>query len=201
MEACSRLGGRLVITMFNNRAFITEAETNALISYVQIAAADVVEVGTYLGGTAENIAPFLPTDCALWTVDLCAGFVDHLNPALVYHDYLAQFERVFYVIGDSAQVGQHWGRDIGFLFIDGNHQHGFVSDDFDVWTQWLVPQGVVALHDAAGWADGARPWHMTLNNERLIHEPGPMAVVDRVVSSGDWRQVQVVDSVVFLTRA
>lgn len=186
---------------FNKRAFITEAETLALIRYVKKATADVVEVGTYFGGTAQNIAPHIPEGLALWAVDLFSGFVEHRNPSVLYHKYLVGFGNVFFVMGDSRKVGRYWGRAIGFLFIDGSHNTKVVLEDFDVWTPWLTPGGIVALHDSTGFEGGAKPVFRSLNNYNLIIEQGPQRAVQDALESGEWKVVEEVDTITFLVRA
>lgn len=186
---------------FNKRAFITEAETLALIRYVEKTAKDVVEVGTYLGGTTQNIAPYIPEGLTLWSIDFFGGFEGPLNPAVTYHKYLVDFGNVFFVMGDSREVGKRWNRDIGFLFIDGCHWTQVVLVDFEVWTPWLIPGGVVALHDSAGFERGTvYPQFRTLNNEVVIHEPGPERAVQDALESGEWKVIEVVDTVTFLER-
>jgi len=192
---------------FNTRAFITEAETLALIRYVKNATKDIVEVGTYLGGTAENIAPHIPRGLALWSIDIFGGFSGGMNPATIYHEHLVDFKNVFFTMGDSREIGKYWGSDIGLLFIDGCHWVDPVLADFAVWTPWLIPEGIVALHDSTGFvreAKGVRPIRLypSLNGYKsLIYEAGPEKAVQDAVESGEWEVVEEVDTTTFLKRA
>ena len=190
---------------FNKRAFITEAETLALIRYTRASKGDVVEVGTFMAGTAENIAPHIPEGCALWPIDFfssdgSSGFVKEKNPATLYHKYLVDFGNVFFVMGDSRKLGKYWGRDIGFLFIDGSHHTVNVLVDFDVWAPWVILGGVVSLHDSTGFKLGVTPKFRTLNGYNLIYEPGPERAVQDAVKSGEWEVIEEVDTITFLKR-
>lgn len=40
-----------------------------------------------------------------------------------------------------------WEREIGLLFIDGDHSYEAVRDDLANWTPFVGPGGIVALHD------------------------------------------------------
>lgn len=186
---------------FNKRAFVTEAETLALIRYVEKSTKDVVEVGTYLAGTAENIAPHIPEGLALWSIDFFGGFNGSWNPSVLYHAHLVDFGNAFFVMGDSRKLGKYWGREIGLLFIDGNHQVDVVLEDFEVWSPWLAPDGIVALHDSTGFIRGEEPpWYMSLNGHRLIYEPGPEKAAQVAVESGEWEVIEKVDTTTFLAR-
>lgn len=191
---------------FNKRAFITEAETLALIRYVKKVAGDVVEVGTYLGGTTENIAPYIPEGQALWSVDHFEGCQHDRNPSTLYHKYLVDFKNVFFVMGDSRELGKYWDRDIGFLFIDGDHSAQVVAADFAEWTPWLATDGIVALHDSTGFERGSmNPRFRTLNNQMisgqdLVYEPGPEEVVRVALESGEWEVIEEIDTITFLAR-
>lgn len=46
-------------------------------------------------------------------------------------------------------VGLLAGRKIDFLFIDGDHTHDAVWEDFNKYTPYLYGKGIIALHDAA----------------------------------------------------
>ena len=38
-------------------------------------------------------------------------------------------------------------KNVGLLWLDGDHSYEGVRGDFDAWLPWLVTDGVVALHD------------------------------------------------------
>ncbi len=187
--------------MFNNRAFITEAETLAIIRYTKAAKEDIVEVGTYAGGTAENAGQHTPEGLAWWAIDTFEGFNDQKNPVLSYKNHLAKYGSIFNVQGDSREMGKFWKKSIGFLFLDGSHYVDDVRRDFEVWTPWLIPGGIVAVHDSRGFDHGSvYPKFPSLNGFDLIHEPGPEAVVDEALVTGEWQLIEIVDTVAFLTR-
>ena len=56
-----------------------------------------------------------------------------------------------------------WDRPIVFLFIDGLHDYFNVASDFHHFEKWIVPGGLIALHDYADYYPGVK----TFVNELL----------------------------------
>lgn len=57
-------------------------------------------------------------------------------------------------MGASVDVAADFDQPIGLLFIDAEHSYDACHADFDAWARWVVPGGVVALHDYAGKPEG-----------------------------------------------
>lgn len=181
----------------DKRAYITEAETIALLRYVREAKADIVEIGTFFGGTTRNLARHLPPDpnIALWTMDLF-NYYSRIDPVPIYDD-LAELERAFVLVGNSNHIGRYWRRDIGLLFIDGGHDYTTVSNDFNIWSQWVIPRGIVAMHDAKAIAE-----IMSLRNMEIGGDPGGVVIfADEVKEAGEWEVIEEVDSTLFFARS
>jgi len=51
------------------------------------------------------------------------------------------------VIGDSPTVGRHWRTPVGLLFIDGGHALDVAMNDYRVWSGFVAPGGLLAIHD------------------------------------------------------
>jgi predicted O-methyltransferase YrrM len=62
-----------------------------------------------------------------------------------------------------------------FVFVDGNHGYEHVRQDFDLWSQRLIPGGVIAFHDANG------------------KMPGPPRVVAEVRERADFEFLSLVE--------
>lgn len=182
----------------DRRAYITEAETEALLRYAQEAKADIVEIGTFFGGTAVNLARRLPPDpnIALWTIDLFNYYSQGIDPVSIYND-LVEIERAFVLIGNSNHIGRYWGRDIGLLFIDGGHDYATVSNDFNTWSQWVIPGGIIAMHDAK--AIKVMP---SLLGMKIGGDPGGVVTfATEVREAGVWKVIEEVDSTLFFVRS
>jgi MMP 1-O-methyltransferase len=50
----------------------------------------------------------------------------------------------------SSVVGKHWTEPIRFLWIDGDHTYTGAKLDVDTFRPFLVPGGVIAMHDVLG---------------------------------------------------
>ena len=57
-------------------------------------------------------------------------------------------DQITLIRGFSVEVAESWeGPEIGFLFIDGDHQEAMVRADWDAWGWYLAPGAVVAFDD------------------------------------------------------
>lgn len=50
----------------------------------------------------------------------------------------------------SSDVGAHWNRPIGYLWIDGSHRYEDVLKDIDLFVPHVVPGGYIVFDDAHG---------------------------------------------------
>lgn len=46
-------------------------------------------------------------------------------------------------------VERYPGDPIEFLFIDGDHRYNYVKMDVELWTQFMISGGVIAMHDSS----------------------------------------------------
>jgi MMP 1-O-methyltransferase len=138
----------------------------------------VVEIGVYEGSSTLVLAEHLPSDAVLHLIDpfsddagLFAGWrgsawatrrvVDravrrHGGPTLRWH------------VERSQDAGRRWVTPVDLVFIDGDHSQEACREDWDLFSPWVEPGGVVVIHDARQGAPGG---------EGL---PGPTAVVDEL---------------------
>jgi predicted O-methyltransferase YrrM len=58
--------------------------------------------------------------------------------------------------GTAASVGANWGAPIDLLFLDGDQSPEGARLSFDVWSPFLKPGGIIALHNSSDheYADG-----------------------------------------------
>jgi predicted O-methyltransferase YrrM len=93
---------------------------------------------------------------------------------------------VIALVGESATVGKHWRTPLALLFIDGGHGSEPAHRDFDTWTPWVEPGGLLAIHDVfPDPADGGRP---------------PFEIYCRALESGSFTDEQAVGSLRVLRR-
>lgn len=58
-----------------------------------------------------------------------------------------ELSNVTLIKGHFEEVARTWDREIGILHIDGTHTYAAVKRDFEAWSNFVVPSGVVLLHD------------------------------------------------------
>lgn len=64
-----------------------------------------------------------------------AGLADYVNP----------------VVASSAEAVRGWNRPVRLLFIDADHSYAASRSDFELWSPFIVPGGVVCFHDVTVW--------------------------------------------------
>jgi predicted O-methyltransferase YrrM len=74
---------------------------------------------------------------------------------------------------DGAKVWKKKKKDIGLLFIDGNHEYEFVKADFEAWEPFVAVGGMICMHD--------------------LDEPGVQQVLAEALTTGRFEQLNSVD--------
>jgi predicted O-methyltransferase YrrM len=168
----------------------------------------VLEVGTYCGKSAVYLgAAAREVGGTVFTVDHHRGSEEnqagweHHDPSLVddgsgLMDTLPVFRRtieqagleshVVAVIGPSLTVSAHWRTPLSMLFVDGGHGEQPAMDDYEGWARWVMPGGLLAIHDVfPDPRDGGRP---------------PYDVWLRALAGGSFAESEVVGSLRVLRR-
>jgi predicted O-methyltransferase YrrM len=139
-----------------------------------------LEVGTYCGKSAIYLgAAAQQTGGTVFTVDHHrgseenqAGWEHHdtslVDPEFGLMDTLPTFRKtvlraglqdeVVAVVGRSMTVARFWTTALSLLFIDGGHGEKPAHDDYDGWTPWVMPGGLLVIHDVfPNPEEGGRP--------------------------------------------
>ncbi len=117
----------------------------------------VVEIGTHLGGSFWAFCQVAPDDATLVSIDLPGGpggaFEGEATISKL-RSYGKPGQTLEFLLGDSHTpeirdqlqelIG---GRDIDFLFIDGDHSKEGVSQDFETFAPSVRAGGLIAFHD------------------------------------------------------
>jgi hypothetical protein len=143
-----------------------------------------VEIGVYEGSSALVLARALPVDAVLHLID---PFVDSRGLAAGWRgtDWATRrvLERAVHDRGGptlrwhverSEQAGRHWAAPVDLVFIDGDHTPETVRLDWELFSRWVPPGGVVVFHDARE----GKPGGEGLPGEGGV--PGPTTLVDEL---------------------
>lgn len=113
------------------------------------------EIGTEAGRYAETLCRSNP-GVKLYCVDpyeTYSGYRDYLNNAYLAGKYDLAKERlapydVTFVREYSADAVRHFPDDsLDFVYIDGNHEYLYVTQDIFYWERKVRPGGIIAGHD------------------------------------------------------
>ncbi len=117
----------------------------------------VLEIGTANGGTLFLFSHVASRDATLISVDLPAGMFGGGYPTWkipLYKSFALSNQRIHLIRADSQEQSTLErvksilnGREIEFLFIDGDHRYKGVKKDFEIYSPLVKEGGIIAFHD------------------------------------------------------
>ena len=195
--------------------FLTEKQAVALYELARNISSDhprIVEIGSWLGRSSFLLAigiknrsnpilycidPFDTKGDALYSdtlVQIAAKlpcsiqdqFTMNLKRKGVYH-------LVKVLVGYSSDFASKFSQKIDLLFIDGNHEYEAVLRDFEDWSTFIKPGGVIVLHDV-----DFDPVGNPTGDEDFVG-PGLVAK-EKIIQNPYWDEVTLVDNMLFAKR-
>lgn len=162
---------------------------------------EIIEIGTFDGRTALNLAVNAPQSCRVFTLDLPPDiptafalasserqYVDKPLPGVRFrsHSEFKDFpgvSNIVQLIGDSASFdwSGHVGK-AGLVFVDGSHAYEYVHKDTETAFHLAIKGGVIFWHDYGVWEDVTRALEEFESRERrgLVHIRGTSLVCVKV---------------------
>jgi predicted O-methyltransferase YrrM len=146
---------------------------------------EIIEIGTFDGRTALNLAINAPRDATVATLDLPVDqapmleieaserqYVDKPAPGARLRSCDARWReranRVVQLRGDSATFD--WSRHenrAGLVFVDGSHAYDYVKKDSETAMRLVRPEGMVFWHDYGVWSGVTRALEELENGHHL----------------------------------
>jgi predicted O-methyltransferase YrrM len=152
-------------------------------SYVSQLHGDVVEIGSFQGKSTIYLAEFASHVTA---IDPHKGVVSGGILSATYKQYLSNIKRahvekrITTLVATSKNASKKWKTPITLLFIDGLHDEAHAREDYELWSKFVIPGGVVAMHDAfCGW-EGAN-----------------IVAMKHIVRGREYAEVGVVGSIIY----
>lgn len=109
-----------------------------------------VEIGTFMGLTAAEMARTLPDNATLYCVDPYPGRGEPLKQiALRQIRRAGVSHKVRMINSDSTRAVAILPIHVDFFFVDGDHSFEGLAADWKVVKQLLRPGGLAAFHDTA----------------------------------------------------
>lgn len=117
-----------------------------------------MEIGTCHGGTLFTLMALAPDDAHIISVDLPGGIHGGGSTDIHAEMFRAAFptgqQRLDLIRDDSHQVATRdqartllAGKQLDYLFIDGDHRYEGVKKDFLLYASLVRPGGMIAFHD------------------------------------------------------
>lgn len=143
-----RLYNRLHALGLVNAYSQTHPEERACLCRHIARAKAAVEIGTFMGLTAAEMAHALPSDATLYCVDPYPGGGEPLQQIAQRQITRAGVSsKVRMVRADSAGAVASLPAQVDFFFVDGDHSYEGLAADWKVVKQLLRPGGIAAFHD------------------------------------------------------
>lgn len=117
----------------------------------------ILEIGTANGGSLFSLCKLAPADAVIISIDLPAGrfgggYPEWKTP--IYELFKKEDQKLFLLREDSHLVETVVkikkilnGKQIDFMFIDGDHTYEGVKKDFEMYSTLAKSGGVIAFHD------------------------------------------------------
>jgi predicted O-methyltransferase YrrM len=149
----------------------THPEERACLCHHIAKAKAAVEIGTFMGLTAAEMADVLPADATLYCVDPYPGGGEPLQQiALRQIARAGAASKVRMVRADSAGAVASLPAQVDFFFVDGDHSYEGLAADWKIVRQLLKPGGIAAFHDTA-----RAP-------EAMVHSVGSIRFFEEVIA-------------------
>lgn len=117
----------------------------------------ILEIGTATGGTLFMLSQVATDDAEIFSIDLPlgpygAGYFKYKIP--LFKAFAKKQQKINLLRLDSHKIDTLSqikdmlnGRQLDFLFIDGDHTYEGVKKDFELYSTLVRPQGIIAFHD------------------------------------------------------
>ncbi len=106
--------------------------------------------------------------------------------APTYREFIANLKsagvnkKVIPVVATSEEAAKKWKAPISLLFIDGLHDYKHTKQDYDLWSPFVMDNGIIAFHDA------------------FCGHIGPEKVIlQDIVTSNNYKEIGVVGSIIY----
>ncbi|HEV2489373.1 MAG TPA: class I SAM-dependent methyltransferase [Candidatus Acidoferrales bacterium] len=172
------------------------AEEHAALRRLAAGRSSIAEIGVAEGVSAAAMREVMSADGVLYLIDPF-----HLSrvPALNFTKRIAHRAveasrrgQTVWIEKFSFDAARGWNTSIDLLFVDGDHSERGVQRDWDDWSRFVVPGGIVVFHDArlfaGGWTSAAY---------------GPVNLVDSLFRNAKirgWTIVEEIHSLVAVER-
>ena len=137
----------------------TPKERDCLVRYVK-GTRVAVEIGVWHGVNTRSFRAAMHPEGVLYAVDpfpvgrfgiSWQKKIAYLEANAIRNAQIVWLEEYSNTAVDSfKRLGS---RQIDFMFIDGDHSYEGVRTDWELWSPFVAPNGVVALHDSRSYAD------------------------------------------------
>jgi hypothetical protein len=74
------------------------------------------------------------------------------------------------LVASSEEAVRGWNKPIRLLFIDGEHSYEASRRDFELWSPFVVPGGMIGFHDIGSWPGVTRFYQELMQSTKQFKE-------------------------------
>lgn len=177
--------------LVENSAYLSISEGELLFNLAEKCQGDIVEIGSFLGGSTVTLAKGLKyphkvyaVDPHIWIDALVRKGKKLVTVARGAKHFLesnikkwGMEKRIVLIEKTSEKAAKKWRGKVDLLWIDGDHEYKSAKKDFLLWEPFLKKDGVIAFHDS-------------VYNEEVKKKIIPFALVHHLPFEGPQRVVK-----------
>jgi len=206
--------------MIKNKALLTPNEGWFLYNLAKKTEGDIIEIGSYIGGSTISLAKGLKNPYKVYAIDphiVNNKMVKRLNNRIVPKDTSQAFKnnvkkarvknKIILIEKTSEEARKIWDNikkernKIMVVWIDGDHEYESVKKDFFLWEPCLEKEGIIAFHDTCD----LNKIKELENIKRKCFNPniftGPARVIkEEILNSKRFGEIKRVDSIVYIKK-
>ena len=182
--------------MLRTDALLTIDEAYLLYNLAKKCKGNIVEIGSYKGGSTVILAKGLKEPYKVYAIDP-HNMDKNFESTLEFFNRNIRKEKVsdkiIPIIKTSEKAIKEWNKKIHFLWIDGDHRYFQVKKDFLLWEPFLRIGEIIAFHDTCE-SKNKSPAKIPIGKN--IYSPGQI-VKEYIQNSEIFKDVKIVDSITY----
>jgi predicted O-methyltransferase YrrM len=207
--------------MIKNKALLAPNEGWFLYNLAKETKGDIIEIGSYVGGSTIILAKGLKNPYKVYAIDphiVNNKMVKKLNNRIVPKDTSQTFKnnvkkakvknKIILIEKTSEEARKIWNNvkkdknKIRVVWIDGDHEYEGVKKDFFLWEPCLEKEGIIAFHDTC---DLNKISELEEIKKKYPNNPniftGPARVVkEELCNSKRFGEIKKVDSIAYVRK-
>ncbi len=148
--------------------------------YRQLNPEHILEIGSFFGGTlwfwlnnAARLDQVVSIDCPIPPQD--ERYAKMIASKALWKNWIKSTITFTEITGDSTQdatvqkvAAVFPAANVDFLFIDGGHDYNTVKSDYENYSKFVRPEGMIVFHDVIGLEEVSKYWNEVKKGKKYL---------------------------------